>query len=177
MYFKPYVLLTATDERIPVSIDPAAQDQLALTHGDHSWQTDWTTEYLADPTVDKYAVTTDEGELIGLGAYQIRNGRAYVLIVYAESAPHSNPTMHPRAERKYYGIGQILIAFGIKYSIDNGCRGDVVFEAKTDELACHYEEDYHAVRIPSLGEGLKRYMLSDERAWLLFSKFLEEDTE
>ena len=28
-----------------------------------------------------------------------------------------------------------MIAFGIKFSIDSGCRGDVLFEAKTPELA------------------------------------------
>jgi hypothetical protein len=85
--------------------------------------------------------------------------------------------MRPRKERKYFGIGELLIAYGIKYSIDHGCRGDVVFEAKTDELARHYETDFHAKRIPSLNAGLKRFMLADEEAWHLFSKFLKEATE
>lgn len=49
--------------------------------------------------------------------------------LYAESAPHSNPVLTEKSERKYSGIGAALIAFGIKYSIDNGCRGDVVFDA------------------------------------------------
>lgn len=177
MVFMPYVMRTETDERVYVNIDPAVQEQLNATRMPPRWQTDWLSDYMSDTTVEKYAVTTEGGELVGLGAYQIRDGRAYVLIVYAESAPHSNPTMLPRESRRYYGIGKLLIAFGIKYSIDNGCRGDVVFEAKTDELARHYEQDYHAVRIPSLGEGLKRYMLSDEYAWNLFSDYLEENKE
>ena len=68
------------------------------------------------------------------------------------------------------------IAYGIKYSIDRGCRGDVVFDAKTDELARRYEADFHARRIPSLESGgPKRYMLADEDAWQLFSKFLKEE--
>ncbi len=84
--------------------------------------------------------------------------------------------MEPKENRKYYGIGELLIAYGIKYSIDHGCRGDVVFDAKTDELARHYEADFHARRIPTLESGgPKRYMLADEDAWRLFSKFLKED--
>ena len=84
--------------------------------------------------------------------------------------------MNQLSQRKYYGIGELLIAYGIKYSIDHGCRGDVVFEAKTDELARHYELDFHAKRIPSLAfGGLKRYMLADKEAWELFSKFLKEE--
>ena len=71
-----------------------------------------------------------------------------------------------------------MIAFGIKYSIDNGCRGDVVFDAKNDELARHYAKDFGARQIPSaVSGGPKRFMLADEDAWKLFSKYLtEEDT-
>ena len=59
---------------------------------------------------------------------------------------------------------------------DYGCRGDVAFDAKTDELARHYESDFHARKIPSLESGgPKRYMLADEDAWRLFSKYLKED--
>ncbi len=94
----------------------------------------------------------EDWELIALGAYQVQ-------------------------DRKYYGIGQLLIAFGIKYSIDKGCLGVVAFEAKIDDLARHYERDFHAIRIPSLGEGVKRYMLADELAWEMLSNYLEEVTE
>ena len=76
---------------------------------------------------------------MALGAYQISGHHAYVYIVYLESAPHSNPTITIEAERKYYGVGAAMIAFGIKYSIDHGCRGDVVFEAKngcTSQALC-----------------------------------------
>ena len=135
-------------------------------------------DYLADPAIERFAVRSDEQELIALGAYQIRENRAYVYIIYVESAPHSNPTITPRGERRYYGIGALLLAFGIKYSIDHGCRGDVVFEAKTDALARHYEADFHAIRIPSENPGgPKRYMLADEYAWDMFSRFLKEGTE
>lgn len=86
--------------------------------------------------------------------------------------------MHPREERRYFGIGTLLIAYGIKYSIDHGCRGDVVFEAKTDELAKHYESDFHAMRIPGETPGApKRYLLAGEDAWAVFSRYLEEAAE
>lgn len=154
-----YGSLTSTKDQIPVQIELATRTQLDTVHADPKWQTDWSSEHLADPTIDKYAVTTEDGELIALGAYQVQDRKTHVIIVYAESALHSNPTMHSHEDRKYFGIGQLLIAFGIKYSIDKGCLGVVVFEAKTDDLARHYERDFHAIRIPSLGEGVKRYTL------------------
>ena len=178
MEFSPYVILAETGERVRVRIEPADPTILEETHRVPYWQTDWTSAYLASPSVEKFAVTSHDGELIGLGAYQIRGRSAYVFILYAESAPHSNPTMQSKEERKYYGIGALLIAYGIKYSIDHGCRGDVVFEAKTDELARHYESDFHARRVFGMADGgPKRYMLADAEAWALFSKYLREASE
>ena len=113
------------------------------------------------------------GELIALAAYKISGRKTYVYILYAESAPHSNATITGKVERKYSGIGAVLLAFGIKYSIDNGCRGDIVFDAKTDELARHYAEVFGAKRISSISSGgPKRFMLADEDAWLLFQNIL-----
>ena len=177
MIFSPFVIQAETGKRLPTVIEPAKPADIEATHKAPKWQTDWTSDYLAEPTVEKIALKSLDGELIGLGAYQIRGRSAYVFILYAESAPHSNPTMNKRENRKYYGIGELLIAFGIKYSIDHGCRGDVVFEAKTDELARHYEHDFKARRIPNAGTGPKRYMIADEEAWALFSKFLKEETQ
>ena len=100
--------------------------------------------------------------------------------MYAESAPHSNPVLTEKSERKYSGIGAALIAFGIKYSIDNGCRGDVVFDAKTDELAEPHTEALRGVlglRITTTGAG-GGVMLADEEAGQLFLKnFVEEVNE
>lgn len=177
MLFSPFVICGKTGERMKVSVVPASQTDIEATSAEPKWQTDWATAYLSEPSVKKFAINSFDGELIGLGAYQIRGRSAYVFILYAESAPHSNPTMNPRDTRKYYGIGELLIAYGIKFSIDHGCRGDVVFDAKTDELAAHYERDFHAKRVASIGSGPKRYMLADEDAWRLLSKFLEEVPE
>ena len=61
--------------------------------------------------------------------------------------------------------------------ICNRRKCDVLFDAKTDELARHYEKDFHAKRIPNAESGgPKRYMLADEDARMLFSKFLKEET-
>ena len=112
--------------------------------------------------------------MIALGAYRVMGRKAYVYILYLESAPASNPTL--TAKREYYGIGEVMIAFGIKFSIDSGCRGDVLFEAKTPELARHYEKDFHARPVATLNSGgPQRYMLADEDAWNLFEKFLTEE--
>ena len=174
MLFRPFVVDAKSGEKIYVEIVEASEADIVATSKDPKWQTDWSSNYLNSSGIDKFAIKSKEGELIGLGAYEIRGKQTYVFILYAESAPHSNPTMHARRDRKYYGIGRLLIANGIKYSIDNGCRGDVVFDAKTDELAKHYERDFMAKQIFRGGSGPKRFMLADEDAWRLFSEYLEE---
>ena len=159
-----------------MQIVPATQHDLAATKGNPPWQTDWESDYLANPNVDKFAMKLDNGEIIALGAYRITGRKAYVYILYVESAPQSNPTITSFEQREYYGIGEAMIAFGISYSIDNGCRGDVVFDAKTDELARHYARDFGAKQIPAgASGGPKRFMLADEDAWNLFSKYLTEE--
>lgn len=176
MFFSPYVIRGKDAEKIAVQICPALQEDLAKTTADPAWQSDWEAEYLSGPNVAKFAMKLDDGELLALGAYQISGHKAYVYILYVESAPSSNPTITASSKREYYGIGETMIAFGIKYSIDNGCRGDVVFDAKTDELARHYEKDFGAKRVSSFATGgPRRYMLADEDAWNLFSKYLTEE--
>lgn len=160
-------------EKVAVEIVPATKEDVSVTKADPRWQTDWESEYLADPAVDKFAMKLADGKLLVLGAYQVSGRKAYVYILYVESAPQSDPAMTPKAQREYYGIGETMIAFGIKYSIDNGCRGDVVFDAKTYELARHYAQDFGAKQIPSsFSGGPKRFMLAGEDAWNLFSKYL-----
>lgn len=176
MYFNPFIIQSCDGAKVPAKIIPATDLDIAATHGSPAWQTDWDSVYLSNEAIQKYALKTAEDELVALGAYQIADRRAYVYIVYLESAPHSNPTIITKPERKYYGVGAAMIAFGIKYSIDHGCRGDVVFEAKTDALAKHYAEDFHALPLPGASaSGPKRFMLADEDAWNLFSQYLSEE--
>ena len=170
----PFIVRAEHERKVPVVIERATAEDLKATAKAPKWQTDWTSEYLADEKIEKYSLKTKEGNLIALGAYRVMGRKEYVYILYLESAPASNPTL--TAKREYYGIGEVMIAFGIKFSIDSGCRGDVLFEAKTPELARHYEKDFHARQVATLNSGgPQRYMLADEDAWNLFEKFLAEE--
>lgn len=94
-----------------------------------------------------------------------------VHITYIESQPESNPTI-VKHSKKYQGIGRVLIAYGIKLSIDHECGGTVTFEAKVPELAEHYVRDYGACPLPSFG-GAPRYELSGEAAMNIFVTYLK----
>ncbi|MFR3223656.1 MAG: hypothetical protein ACLTOI_04155 [Faecalibacterium sp.] len=62
-----------------------------------------------------------------------------VHITYIESQPESNPTIVGHS-KKYQGIGRVLIAYGIKLSIDHECGGTVTFEAQRfrAQLSCGF---------------------------------------
>ena len=79
-----------------------------------------------------------------------------------------------RYGRKYTGIGKLLIAFGIKLSIDNGFHGDVILEAKTPELAEHYIDDFGALEIPSYDAAAPQFLIADEAAKRIFFSYLED---
>lgn len=168
MKFNPYIY-GHDDLRIPVAVIPMAEDDARKT--EDSWQTSWASEYLADPRLEKYAVKLDD-ELIALGAYEVQESALVVHIVYMEAQPESNPTIAGK-DRKYRGIGRLLIAFGIKLSVDNGFGGDVVLEAKTPELAKHYEKDFGAVRLPIFMSSAPRLLIADEAAKRIFVRYLE----
>ena len=51
MELQYYVLRNG--ERIPVYISEASDKDIAAT--ENSWQTDWNSEYLSDPALEKYA--------------------------------------------------------------------------------------------------------------------------
>ena len=170
MRFVPYVH-TMDSTRLPVAIEPMTAADAERTNQIPLWQTSWTSDYLSDDRLEKYAVRLDD-ELIGLGAYEINESSLIVHIVYMEAQPESNP-MIAGQERKYRGIGRLLIAYGIKLSIDNGFNGDVVLEAKTTELAKHYADDYGAVRLPSFNAGAPRFLIADNAAKQIFFSYLE----
>ena len=109
--------------------------------------------------------------MIALGAYEILEHALVVHIVYLEAQPESNPTLD-EGRPKYTGIGRMMIAYGIKLSIDNGFAGDVVLEAKTTELARHYERDLGAVQLPTFQSSAPRYLIADEAAKRIFFTYL-----
>ena len=119
--------------------------------------------------IEKYSLKTKEGNLIALGAYRVMGRKAYVYILYLESAPASNPTL--TAKREYYGIGEVMIAFGIKFSIDSGCAAMFCLKPRHRNLPGTTKKDFHARPVATLNSGgPQRYMLADEDAWNLFEK-------
>lgn len=167
MLFSPFVH-NAAQERVPVEIVPLSAEDAHKTNLPPYWQTDWESDYILSAQFDKYAVKCGS-ELLALGAYELLSNSLVVHIVYMEAQPESNPTM--TENRKYAGIGRLLIAYGIKLSIDNGLTGDVVLEAKTTQLARHYERDFGAVALPSFG-STPRYLIADEAAKRIFFTYL-----
>lgn len=170
MRFVPHIFDKAGN-RINVDIVPMQMADAVQTDAEPKWQTSWTSDYISSDEYDKYAVKLGD-ELIALGAYEILQTSVVVHIVYMEAHPESSPTIAGK-DRKYSGIGRLLIAQGIKISIDNGLRGDVVLEAKTFELAQHYERDFGAVKLPVYSADAPRFMIADDAAKIIFFSYLE----
>lgn len=169
MRFEPFVY-DRSNQKIPATISAMTQEDAKKTNADPLWQTSWTSEYLNDARFEKYAAKVGD-ELIALGAYELLENALVVHIVYMEAQPESNPTLdagHP----KYTGIGRMMVAYGIKLSIDNGLTGDVVLEAKTTKLARHYEKDFGAVLLPTFHSSAPRYLIADEAAKRIFFTYL-----
>ena len=169
MQFRPFIY-DAANQQIPVTIKPMTPQDAALTDGKPLWQTSWVSEYLADESYKKYAARVGD-ELIALAAYEILPTALVVHIEYVEAQPESNPTLDG-GNPKYRGIGRLMVAYGIKLSIDSGLTGDVVLEAKTTSLAKHYEEDFGAVLLPTFQSSAPRYLIADEAAKRVFFTYL-----
>jgi len=161
--------VTATEKRISIEIEPAMREDLESTK--NGWQSDWTSDFISDLRLEKYAAKTEVGEIVALGAYREDDHGVSVFIADIEAQPKSNPTITEK--RRYSGVGRLMIAYGIQLSIDSGHGGVVTFAAKTDELYEHYVNDFHAVPIfqPFSG-GPKLLMLADEGAQNIFSTYL-----
>lgn len=170
MNFTPFVIRTEDNARVSVRIAPMTQQEAESATKNPEWQTDWASEYISRSSYEKYAFRTEDGELIGLAAYQVHKNWLYVQIIYMESSPASNPNIVET--KKYQFIGRLMIAYGIKLSIDNGFHGDITLDAKTPELVKHYTETYGAEPLPSLPSRAPRFMICDEAAAKLFSEYL-----
>ena len=170
--FRLYIW-SGNKRKVFVTAAKAKRQDLEVTGSAPQWHTDWTSDYITSSGFDLYAFKTVEGELVALGAYEVRNGTMGVHVVYMESQAQSNPTLVETP--KYGGIGRALVAYGIKLSVDAGFNGDVTLDAKTPELARHYERDFGAVRLPSReSSAAPRYMICDEAARVIFTDYLEE---
>ena len=169
MILQYYVTESVTESRTNIEIEAATKEDLEITKS--GWQTVWNTDFILDPQKEKYVAKTEDGEIIALGAYRVRERSVAVYIAYIESQPESNPTL--TKHKKYQGIGKAMIAFGIQLSIDSGKNGVVTFEAKTDELAKHYIRDFGAIRVfAKQSGGPIMLMLADNAALSLFNTYL-----
>ena len=157
---------------IEVSIEPMTDTDASQTLCDPLWQTDWTSSYIQQSDTLKYAVHTVQHELVALGMYEPRPNAMVVRIVYMEAQPESNPTLS-HGTRRYFGIGKLLVAFGIKLSIDYGFGGDVLLEAKTDQLAAHYQNDFKGILLPSFNGSAPRFLIQGEAAKNIFFCYLK----
>lgn len=172
--FLLYVVRNKNKDKVSVTAKKATTQDLSITSANPSWQTDWSSDYITKSGFDLYAFHTQEGELVALGAYELGESSVVVHIVYMESQAESNKTLV--STPKYLGIGRALVAFGIKLSVDAGHNGDVTLDAKTPELATHYERDFRAIRLPGRNAAAApRYLICDEAAMDIFISYLQED--
>ena len=105
MTLQYFVTASDTGNRIPIEVDKSTPADLAATK--ESWQTDWTSEFIGDPALEKYTAKTENGEIVALGAYRETESSMFVYIEYIESHPESNPTL--TIQKKYLGIGRMMI--------------------------------------------------------------------
>lgn len=175
MVLQYYVIESATGKHINIEVDAASKDDLEITRS--GWQTVWDTDFILDPQKEKYVAKTEEGEIVALGAYRVREGSVAVYIAYIESQPESNPTL--TRQKKYQGIGKAMIAFGIQLSIDANCNGVVVFEAKTDELEEHYPGFWRASGSISVSRWTQDFYdcRSGSQRYFFFVSFLRKEKD
>lgn len=166
-----YVMDAAGKVPVPVQIRPADRQDFLRTLSEQ-WQTDWTSDFIQQEDLEKYALEVSAtAEVIGLGAYRDMPEGVLVYVEYIESAPHSNPTLS--AGRKYLGIGAVLLAYGIQLSIDHGYGGAIYLKAKTSEIREHYIRDFGAIPFSRFDPYL--LLIDGDAARELFSQFLKEE--
>lgn len=56
MYFAPFIVRAEHERKVPVVIERATAEDLKATAKVPKWQTDWTSEYLADEKIEKYSL-------------------------------------------------------------------------------------------------------------------------
>ena len=62
MTLQYFVTASDTGNRIPIEVDKSTPADLAATK--ESWQTDWTSEFIGDPALEKYTAKTENGEIV-----------------------------------------------------------------------------------------------------------------
>ena len=68
MLLQYFVLDSTTGTEIPIEIEPAESSDLLATK--NCWQSDWTSDFIQDPLLEKRVAKTGSGEIVALGAYR-----------------------------------------------------------------------------------------------------------
>jgi hypothetical protein len=166
-----YVTQYDTGKDIPVTIRVAQNRDYKRTQSEH-WQTDWFSDFIQQKDLMKYALEVSEShELIGLGAYRDVPEGILIYVEYIESAPNSNPNLS--YQKKYVGIGAVLLAYGIQLSIDHGYGGAIFLKAKTAAIRKHYIEEFGAVPFSRADPYL--LLIDGDAARALFFHYLKEE--
>lgn len=141
-----FVLDTASGERLPVSVRPATDADLAATQ---DWQTDWTTSFAIGLPNEVALYRIGTNELLGLMSYELDHGSLAVEIIYLENARHSNANLInvEGGCKQYIGIAKALFAYAVQVSMEAGFDGVLVFRAKTSELLDYYQREFGARQV------------------------------
>lgn len=170
MQFVPFVL-DGNENIIPVKFTHMNQDDANATNEDPKWQTSWTSEYIKSLKGHKIALKSLDDELLALAVYKDMGKAMHIYIAYMEAQPESNPNCV--TTKKYHNIGRVLIAYGIKLSVDALYGGDVTLEAKTPELAKHYMQDFEAIPVGNYEGVAPRFLICGAAAKNIFSTYLK----
>ena len=154
-------------KKVPIVVRPSMQADYSGTRR-RGWDSDWTSEEMQNPALEKYTFETQEGnDIVALCAYEDRSGWLSIRISYAESEPGSHPRLVAKRERrKYTEIGRAVIAYGVLLSLQRGYDGTVHFKAKTTDLYNHYRSAYGALDLPS-GEPYALIIFGEQAVKLL----------
>ena len=125
----------ATDKIFRTTFSVATNDELKGLQ-EKGWNFDWSSSELQRTNI--YKLQLKDGDAIqGLVSAEVVRGAVYIHL--AESAPHNLGV-----NKKFEGVGGHLFAVAIKLSVAMGFNGYVFLEAKNQELAGHYDENFGA---------------------------------
>lgn len=112
-----------------------------------------------------------EGEIQGFRMLEIAENEVEAFGVHAlrlSTAPWNRPP-----ERRYYGVGSLLVGVAILRSIELGHHGCVYCESLQGAESFHERNGMVEFATPSI-EGLRRYRFDEEAATGLLSRLRED---
>ena len=80
--FVPFIVRAADEQRVGVKITRMKKSDAKQTEKEPVWQTSWMSDYIQDEAFEKYALKTEEGELVALAAYEAQEDDVMVHIIH-----------------------------------------------------------------------------------------------